>query len=199
MAGEAQAEERDGRLVLAFASPDELERWLDAEGGSSDGIWLKLGKKGSGHDSVTYDEAVDAGLAHGWIDGKINRYDAEWYLILFTPRRPRSKWSQINVERVARLTAEGRMRPAGRAQVDAARADGRWDAAYASPSKMTVPDDLAAALDAAGARPAFDALNGSARYSVLYQVHDAKKPETRARRIAKHVAALTEDPTGIDR
>lgn len=181
--------------MLAFASADQLDRWLDAEGGSSDGIWLKLAKKGSGHDSVTYDEAVDAGLAHGWIDGKINRYDEHWYLILFTPRRPRSKWSQINVDRVTRLTAEGRMRQGGQAQVEAAQTDGRWEAAYASPSKMTVPDDLAAALDAAGARAAFEALKGAERYSILYRVHDAKKLETRARRIAKHVAALAEaDP-----
>lgn len=192
----ASGEERDGRLIAAFASAENLDQWLEDHGGASDGIWLKLGKKGSGRASVTYDEAVDLGLAHGWIDGKINRFDDEWYLILFTPRRARSRWSQINVERVARLEAHGRMRPAGRAQVDAAKADGRWAAAYASPSKMTVPDDLAAALDAAGVRAAFDALKGAERYSILYQIHDAKKPETRARRITKHVAALVEGRPG---
>ena len=128
-------------------------------------------------------------LCYGWIDGQVSRLDETYYLQRFTPRTKRSKWSRINREHIARLTQEGRMQPAGLAAVEAAKADGRWDAAYDSPSTATVPDDLQAELDANPKAAAFFATLSSAnRYAILYQIHDAKRPETRARRIAKYVA-----------
>lgn len=141
-------------------------------------------------------EAIDAALCHGWIDGLINKYDASYYLVRFTPRRPRSKWSQINVERVAELIAAGRMRPAGQAEIDRAKADGRWDAAYAPASRIGVPDDLRRALDACPAAAAFFAtLTGANRYAILYRIGEAKRPETRAKTVAKFVAMLARGET----
>jgi uncharacterized protein YdeI (YjbR/CyaY-like superfamily) len=142
--------------------------------------------------AVTYLEAVEAALCFGWIDGQVKKADEEgWYRQRFTPRRKRSKWSQINVDRVAKLTAAGRMRPAGLAEVERAKADGRYEDAYPPPSKIQVPDDLRAALDASpAAAAAFEGLTKTQRYMVLYGVHDAKRPETRERRIAKFVGML---------
>lgn len=189
----AAGEERAGLPVLAFADADAWARWLDANHASARGLWLKLAKRGSGVASVTYAEALDVALCLGWIDGQAGPYDARFWLQRFTPRGPRSKWSQINREHVARLEAAGRMRPEGRATMDAAKADGRWDAAYPGPRTAAVPDDLRAALDARpAAAEAFAALKASERYSVLYRVHDAKRPETRARRIAQFVERLAE-------
>lgn len=146
---------------------------------------------------MTYAEAVEISLCFGWIDGQVKRSEEEgFYLQRLTPRRARSKWSQINRDKVAALIASGRMQPAGLAEVERAKADGRWDAAYAPPSRMTVPDDLRSALDAEPvAAERFAALSASARYSILYYVHDAKKPETRARRIAKYVGMLARGET----
>jgi uncharacterized protein YdeI (YjbR/CyaY-like superfamily) len=142
--------------------------------------------------SVTYAEAVESALCFGWIDGQVKRSEEDgWYLQRFTPRRARSKWSQINTEKALALIAEGRMRPAGLAEVERAQADGRWDDAYAPPSRMEVPEDVQRALsEKPAAAAAFAALSKSARYAILFQVHDAKRPETRERRIAKYVAML---------
>ncbi len=177
----------------AFASAADLEAWLDAEHQRAPGLYLRIAKKSAGIPSVTLAEAVEVALCFGWIDGRANRVDDDWYTVRFTPRRPTSVWSQKNVETVARLVAEGRMRPAGMAAVRAAQDDGRWDRAYAGPATITVPDDLAAALAAApAAAAAFAELDRTNRYSVLWRVHTAASPETRAKRIAACVAMLAE-------
>jgi uncharacterized protein YdeI (YjbR/CyaY-like superfamily) len=176
--------------VLAFADQAALEAWLDAEGESAPGVYVRLAKKGSGIASVTYAELVESCLCFGWIDGRSNRLDEATYLQRITPRRPRSVWSQKNVAAVGRLLQAGRMRPAGLAAVEAAQADGRWERAYPGSADMTVPDDLAAALEAAGVRSAFDALGGTDRFAVLWRVHTAATPQTRARRITAAVDTL---------
>jgi uncharacterized protein YdeI (YjbR/CyaY-like superfamily) len=177
--------------ILAFESPAAWEEWLAAEHAAAPGVWLKLAKRGSGHASVTYAEALEVALAYGWIDGQKGRFDDAWWLQRFTPRKPASRWSQVNRDKALALIAAGRMQPAGMREVERARADGRWDAAYASQRNMTVPDDLRAALDANPAASAFfAALDSANRYAVLYRVQDAKKPETRARRIEQYVAML---------
>jgi len=153
-------------------------------------VWIRIAKKGTGIPSIDWSRAVEVALCFGWIDGKSKRIDDTWYRQRFTPRRPRSTWSKVNREKVAELVAAGRMRPRGLAEVARAKADGRWEAAYDSPATATVPDDLAAALDEAGLRATFDALNGSNRYAILHQVQTAVRPQTRARRIAKFVAML---------
>ncbi|WP_369135012.1 YdeI family protein [Modestobacter sp. I12A-02662] len=177
----------------AFATAADLEEWLAAEHDRAPGLFLRLAKRSAGVPSVTLTEAVEVALCFGWIDGRANRVDDDWYTVRFTPRRPRSVWSQRNVGTVARLVAEGRMRPAGLAAVESARADGRWDRAYAGPATITVPDDLAAALAAEpAAQEAFAGLDGANRYAVLWRVHTAATPQTRARRIAATVQMLTE-------
>ena len=176
---------------LTFASAPEWEEWLERNHDAADGVWLKLAKKGSGIESVTLDEALDASLCFGWIDGIRRSLDDRHYLQRYTPRRKRSKWSKRNIEKVAKLTEAGRMRPAGLAEVERAKHDGRWDAAYPSPKEMTVPDDLERELATRpAAREHFDGLSSTNRYAILYQLHDAKRPETRARRLAKFVAML---------
>lgn len=175
----------------AFASKDEWDAWLEANHASVDGVWLMFAKKGTGVPTVVYAEALDVALCFGWIDGQVKSVDETYYRQKFTPRRARSKWSQINVGKVEALIASGAMRPAGLAEIERAKADGRWDAAYAPASKMEVPEDLAAALQAAGCADAFAALKRQDRYSILYGLHDAKRPETRARRIAKVVEQLS--------
>lgn len=178
--------------VLAFPDQAALEAWLEAEGGTAPGVYVRLAKKGSGIASVTYAELVESCLCFGWIDGRVNRLDDATYLQRITPRRPRSVWSEKNVTAVTRLVEAGRMRPAGLAAVAAAQADGRWERAYPGSAAMAVPDDLAAALDAApGARAAFDGLDAQGRYSVLWRVHTAATPSARARRIAAAVESLT--------
>lgn len=182
--------------VLFFATPADLEAWLDEHGEESDGIWLKFAKKASEIQSVVYAEAVEIALCHGWIDGQAKRLDDDHYLQKFTPRRPRSTWSKINREKAERLIAEGRMRPAGLREVDRAKEDGRWDAAYDSPRAATVPDDFRAALDAEpAALEFFESLGSTKRYSFLYRITDAKRPETRARRIAEYVELLARGET----
>jgi uncharacterized protein YdeI (YjbR/CyaY-like superfamily) len=182
---------KDGKPVLAFSSQDEWEAWLDAEHAASDGVWVKFAKKGSGVRTVVYAEALDVALCYGWIDSQVMTLDDRFYLQKFTPRRSRSKWSQINRDKVEQLTKAGRMKPAGLEQVELAKADGRWDASYPSPSTIEVPDDLQKALDAnPKAAEFFATLSGSNRYAFLYRLHDAKKPETRARRLEKFVGML---------
>jgi uncharacterized protein YdeI (YjbR/CyaY-like superfamily) len=177
--------------VVFFADAAEMQAWLEEHGEASDGIWLKFAKKASGIQSVVYAEAVEVALCHGWIDGQVKRLDEEHYLQKFTPRRTRSKWSKINREKAERLIAEGRMRPAGLREVKRARKDGRWDEAYDSPTTATVPDDFREALDAEpAARDFFESLGPMKRYSFLYRIRDAKRPETRAKRIAEYVELL---------
>jgi uncharacterized protein YdeI (YjbR/CyaY-like superfamily) len=176
---------------LHFEDEAAWEAWLAEHHADSDGVWLRFAKKGSGIPSLRYAGALDVALCFGWIDGQSKAIDEQWYLQRFTPRRKRSIWSKRNREKVAALIEAGRMQPAGQAEIDRAKADGRWDAAYDSPSKATVPDDLQAALDASPkAAEAFAGLNSQNRYAILHRVQTAKKPETRARRIAKFVDML---------
>lgn len=177
--------------VLPFADQAALEAWLEAEHLTAPGLYVKIAKKGSGVPSVNWEQMVEVLLCFGWIDGRANRLDESFYLQRITPRRAKSVWSLKNVATVERLIAEGRMRPAGLAAVEAAKADGRWERAYAGPATMTVPDDLAAALDAVpAARAAFDALPGQDRYAVLWRVSTAATDATRAKRIAAAVEQL---------
>jgi uncharacterized protein YdeI (YjbR/CyaY-like superfamily) len=179
--------------AVAFASAGEWEAWLAERHETSTGLWLELAKKGSGIDSVSYAQAVEVALCYGWIDGQARRLDDDHYLQRFTPRRPRSRWSKINRGRAERLIEEGRMQPAGLREVERARADGRWDAAYEPPSRIGVPEDLQRELDRnPRAREFFSTLDSTNRYAVLNRIHDAKRPETRARRIEKYVAMLAE-------
>jgi uncharacterized protein YdeI (YjbR/CyaY-like superfamily) len=177
--------------VLDFADQAALEEWLEAEHATAPGLYVRLAKKAAGVPSVSYAELVESCLCYGWIDGRSNRLDDRFYLQRITPRRSRSVWSQKNVDAVEALLEAGRMRPAGIAAVEAARADGRWGRAYAGSATITVPDDLAAALDADPAvRAEFDSLDGANRYAVLWRVHTAATPATRARRIAATVELL---------
>ena len=182
----------DDAPILPFASRREWAAWLDANHAAEDAVWLKFAKKGSGVPTVGYDDAVEVALCYGWIDGLVRRFDDDFYLQRFTPRRKRSKWSKINREKALRLIESGEMRPAGLAEIERAQADGRWDEAYDSPSTMKVPEDLQTALDAAGAAAAFAALPSQDRYAALYRLHDAKRPETRAKRIAEILARVAE-------
>jgi uncharacterized protein YdeI (YjbR/CyaY-like superfamily) len=182
--------------VLFFATGADLEAWMDKHGEESDGIWLKFAKKDSGIESVVYAQAIEIALSYGWIDGQAKRLDDHHYLQRFTPRRSRSKWSKINREKAERMIAEGRMHPAGLREVERAKEDGRWDQAYDSPSTATVPDDFRAALDAEpAAAEFFSSLGSTKRYSFLYRITDAKRPETRAKRIAEYVELLREGKT----
>lgn len=179
--------------VLGFPDQGGLEMWLEAEHSTAPGLYVRLAKKGAGVASVTYAELVEACLCFGWIDGRSNRLDEQFYLQRITPRRSRSVWSQKNVDAVEALTLAGRMRPAGLAAVEAARADGRWERAYAGSSTITVPDDLAAALAAEpAARREFDVLDGANRYAVLWRVHTAPSDRARSTRIAALVQMLAE-------
>ena len=181
----------DGLPTIPFASVAEWEAWLEEHHASSDGVWVKMAKKGSGIDSVRYPEVLHSALCFGWIDGRRQALDDQWFLQRFTPRRARSRWSRINRDTAERLAAEGRMRPAGAAEVERAKGDGRWDVAYEGQRSITVPDDLQAELDARPqAQAFFDGLSGQNRYAILYRLQDAKRPETRARRLAKFVAML---------
>ena len=182
--------------VEEFASAKAWERWLARHHASSAGVWLRIAKQGTGVTTVDYADALDVALCYGWIDGVRHKHDDRYFRQRFTPRRARSRWSQRNREKAEALVAAGRMRPAGQAQIEAAKADGRWDAAYAGSRTMEVPDDLARALRRnAAARRAFEALDSRNRYAILYRIHDAKRPETRARRIAQFVEMLAEGRT----
>ncbi|MDQ5811924.1 MAG: YdeI/OmpD-associated family protein [Actinomycetota bacterium] len=179
--------------VISFASRDAWEAWLQEQHATSEGLWLKFAKKDSGVETVTYSEAVEAALCYGWIDGQKASFDDHYWLQRFTPRRPRSKWSKINRQKATELIERGEMKPAGLREVERAKADGRWDAAYDAPSTATVPEDLRRELDRNDrAREFFATLDSANRYAILYQIQDAKKPETRARRIQKYVAMLNE-------
>jgi uncharacterized protein YdeI (YjbR/CyaY-like superfamily) len=179
--------------VVSFESTDAWDAWLTAHHADSPGLWLKIAKKGSAGRSISYSDALDVALCHGWIDGQKGRLDDEYWLQRFTPRKSGSKWSKINTERAAALIASGRMRPAGLGEVERAQADGRWEQAYESQSRVTVPEDLARALAAnERARAFFATLDSANRYAILYRIGTAKKPETRARRIDTFVTMLSE-------
>jgi uncharacterized protein YdeI (YjbR/CyaY-like superfamily) len=182
----------DGAGVIAFRDAAEFEAWLDAHVDLRVGVWLKIAKKGSGVPSLTDDEAVDLGLCYGWISGQRQSYDDEgYYLQKYVPRRPRSRWSQVNVAKVEELTAAGRMRPSGLAAVEAAKADGRWAAAYESQRNATVPPDLAAALAASPqAAQAFDALTKTQRYAVILKLVTARTATARAAQLRGAMTAL---------
>jgi len=177
--------------ILLFSDAVEMEAWLEQNHASSEGIWLKIAKKGAREPSVTYDEAVELALCFGWIDSQVRRFDDQHYLQRFTPRRPRGRWSKINREKAEALIEAGKMRPAGLAEVEAAQADGRWEAAYEGQRTSKVPSDLQRQLDANPAAAEFFAsLDGANRYAIVYRLDDAKKPETRERRLKKFVAML---------
>ena len=174
--------------------PDRLgwQDWLSANHTSSQGVWLKMAKKGSPISTVTQALAIDEAVCFGWIDGQVRRFDEHFFLQRFTPRRPRSKWSAINRERARRLIADGRMKPAGLREYQAAEADGRLEEAYPSQSEATVPEDFQVALDQhPQARKFFETLTGSNRYAFLYRLHHVKDPRRRAERIANYIDVLS--------
>jgi uncharacterized protein YdeI (YjbR/CyaY-like superfamily) len=176
--------------AVFFGNAAAFEAWLD-ENSDSDGLWLRIAKKGSGLASVTDDEAVDVGLCFGWISGQRMALDEVYYLQRYVPRRPSSRWSQVNVRKVEALTTAGRMRPSGVAEVEAAKADGRWAAAYAPQQEATVPPDLAAALASSPvAAAAFEALGKTERYAVILHIVTARTPKTRATHVGKAIAHL---------
>jgi uncharacterized protein YdeI (YjbR/CyaY-like superfamily) len=187
---------REDLPVLGFEDSAAFEAWLAGQHAASPGIWLKIPRKGSAASGVSYPEALAVALCFGWIDGQKARLDDDYWLQRFTPRQPGSRWSKINTEKAAELIEAGRMRPAGLREVERARADGRWDAAYAGPRTMSVPPDLERALAGHDAARAFFAtLSGANRYAILYRIADAKRPATRARRIEKYVAMLAAHET----
>jgi uncharacterized protein YdeI (YjbR/CyaY-like superfamily) len=179
--------------VKSFRSRRKWERWLGANHETSPGVWLKIAKKASGIESVNHAEALEIAICHGWIDGQRRSLDEQFFLQKFTPRGPRSTWSRVNREKALDLIARGRMQRAGLKEVERAKADGRWEAAYEPQSTATVPDDLQRQLDAnPRAAEFFSSLDSRNRYAILYRLQNAKKPETRARRLAQFVAMLGE-------
>lgn len=187
---------RSGLPIVSFADQTELESWLSAQPSDSVGAWVRFRKKGSGVASVSKAHAIDSALCYGWIDGQLDKYDAESWLVRFTPRRPRSKWSDVNRRRALELISEGRMQASGHLEIAKAQADGRWEAAYAPASKAEVPADLQAALDANPKAAAFFAtLSRANRYAILYRIGSVKKAETRARKIGDFVAMLERGET----
>ena len=182
-----------GLPIIPFASRDAWAAWLEEQHATSGGLWLKFAKKGSGLDTVTYAEAVEVALCYGWIDGQVRKLDEDHYLQRFTPRRARSRWSKTNRQKVTELIERGEMKPAGLREVERAKADGRWDAAYDAPSTATVPEDLRRELEKnEPAREFLETLDGRNRYAIRYQIQDARSPETRARRSEKYVAMVVE-------
>ena len=177
--------------VKAFPTLRVWEAWLAKQPATSKGLWLKLAKKSAKSASVSRAEAIDGALCHGWIDGQLDKFDDDWWLVRFTPRKPGSKWSEKNRDRALVLIREKRMAASGLREIEQAKADGRWDVAYAPQSKATVPDDLEKALAKnKNARSFFATLDSANRYAILYRVHTAAKAETRARRIEALVAML---------
>jgi uncharacterized protein YdeI (YjbR/CyaY-like superfamily) len=187
---------RSGLPIIGFPTSAAFERWISSQPSDVSGLWVKFAKKGAGTPTLSKVEAIDVALCHGWIDGQLDKYDDVHWLVRFTPRKAKSKWSQGNRTRVLRLIEEGRMREAGLRHMEAAKADGRWDAAYASARTVEVPVDLRAALDHNPKAAAFFAtLTGANRYAILYRIGAVKKPETRARKIVTFVAMLERGET----
>lgn len=182
---------QDGLEVLSFSSPQEWWEWLALNHAGSAGLWIAIAKQGSGIESVRYPEVLDHAICFGWIDGRRERMDDRRFLQRFTPRRARSRWSRINREKAEGLIESGLMQPAGLNEVDKARGDGRWERAYESQRVAAVPEDLRRELDASPRAAAFFAkLSSQNRYSILYRLDDARRAETRARRLAEYVAML---------
>jgi uncharacterized protein YdeI (YjbR/CyaY-like superfamily) len=187
---------RDQLPIVQFADTAAWNKWLEEHHAASPGVWLKIAKKASGIATVNHAEALEEALCYGWIDGQRAPHDESFFLQRFTPRRPRSKWSQVNRDKVIKLIAAGRMKPAGLAQIEAAKQDGRWEAAYAPQSSQAIPEDFQRALEQnPAAYEFFKTLRGTRRYSFLYRIQDAKRPETRARRIEQFVAMLANGQT----
>ncbi len=187
---------RDDLPVLEFGDQAGWEAWLEVHHTRSPGAWVKIAKGGSGARTVSYPQALEAAICFGWIDGQKGRLDEEYWLQRFTPRKPGSRWSKINTEKADQLITAGRMRPAGQRQVELARADGRWEAAYQGQQAAAVPEDLERALAANdAAREFFATLSGVNRYAILYRIGSVKRPETRARKIAQYVGMLAEHQT----
>lgn len=177
--------------TLPFANKKKWTDWLAKQHDESSGVWLKLAKKDSGIPSITYDEAVDVALCYGWIDGQKKGFDDKYWLQKFTPRGAKSMWSKINTEKAERLIASGDMKPAGLKAIEAAKADGRWDAAYASQKNISIPEDFQAALDSnPKAKKVFESLKSAERYSFLFRLHHVKKPETRMKKIRQFIEML---------
>ena len=187
----------DEQSTLTVADAAAWCAWLEAQHEQSDGVWLRLAKKGTTDPtSLSYEQALDEALCHGWIDGQVRRLDESTFRQRFTPRRPRSPWSKRNVAHIERLQSEGRMRVAGLAAVERAKADGRWDLAYAGQATIEVPADLAAALAAEPAAQAmFEILTSQNRYAVLFRIEHAKRADTRVRRIQQFVSMLARGET----
>ncbi len=183
--------EKDNLPTIDFASQQTWETWLQEHHAEEKGVWLKIAKKESGIPSVSYAEALESALCYGWIDGQKASFDTQYWLQKFTPRRSKSIWSKVNCDKAMLLIETGRMQSAGLREVELAKADGRWDASYASQSKITIPDDLQHALDNnPQAREFFATLNSTNRYAILFRIQTAKKAETRAARIRKFVDML---------
>lgn len=189
-------EMRSGLPILLFETRQALGEWLGAQSHDTAGVWLRFAKKCAGFASVTKAEAIDQALCHGWIDGQLDKYDAASWLVRFTPRKARSKWSEVNRNRAMELIIEGRMTQRGLAEIETAKADGRWNSAYAPASTATVPPDLQEALDQSPKAATFFAtLTGANRYAILYRIAAVKRAETRARKIAQYVAMLERGET----
>lgn len=185
-----KAATKAGLPVLLFAEADSFAAWLAVEGATAAGAWLMFAKKGTDAVSLSRQEAIDAALCEGWIDGQAGTWDGRFFLLRFTPRRPRANWSQVNVRRAEELIAEGRMQGAGLAQIEAARGDGRWDAAYPPSSTAVPPPDLQAALDGdSAAAERFAAMRKSDRYALILALANARRADTRERRIAAFLKA----------
>jgi uncharacterized protein YdeI (YjbR/CyaY-like superfamily) len=177
--------------VIQFEDQQAWAAWLDENHATSAGLWLRLAKKASGIPSVSYDQALEVALCYGWIDGQKKSDDQTWWLQKFTPRGAKSIWSKVNRQKAQKLIESGRMKPAGLEAIERAKQDGRWDAAYDSPSSATVPDDFQAALDKnTQAKAFFATLNSANRYAILFRIQTAKKAETRARRIEQFIHML---------
>lgn len=177
--------------IVAYKTAQEWRGWLTNHHADTNGVWMRIYKKASNLPTVTYAEALDEALCYGWIDGQIKKYDELSYIQKFTPRRKNSLWSKRNIEYIARLTEAGRMMPSGIAEVEAAKADGRWEAAYDKPSEMVMPDDFLKAISKnPKAKTLFDTLNKTNRYAIAWRLQTAKTPETRQRRMDKIIATL---------
>jgi uncharacterized protein YdeI (YjbR/CyaY-like superfamily) len=182
---------RNDLPVMLFEHQKDWEAWLDQNHAASSGLWLRLAKKASGLNSVSYAEAVEVALCYGWIDGQTKSYDESSWLQKFTPRGAKSIWSKINREKAQKLIESGQMKPAGLKAIEAAKQDGRWEAAYDSPSRAIVPSDFQAELDKnAQAKAFFATLNSTNRYAILHRIQTAKKAETRTKRIEQFIRML---------
>lgn len=187
---------RDDLPVLTFPSAAAWAEWLAGQHDAAPGAWLKIAKRGAAEQTVSYQEALEVAICFGWIDGQKGRFDDEFWLQRFTPRRPGGRWSKINADKAAALIECGRMRSAGLREVEQARADGRWDTAYSGQATIEVPDDLREALAASSAASEFfDTISSVNRYAILYRIGSVKRPETRARKIAQYVAMLADHQT----